>query len=334
MLWQKDAATGAPRAKRHVKSSQANATPATDGRTVVALLGSQGLFAFSAEGEPLWHQDLGVLDPGLLGDTGSQWGHGSSPILAGDRVIVQVDRHRDSFLAAYDLATGKQLWKVARDERPVWATPTYFPAGGRDELIVIGGNFVRGYRATSGEELWRFADQAEVKTPTPFVAGERVILAGGYRGRPLLALKAGGSGDLSEREGHSGALLWRSERGGPYTSTPVVYGDHVYAVTDTGVLTVYDLASGQQLSRQRTSDTYSASLVAGDGKVYLTGEGGTVTVLAAGAEPKVLAENAMNEPCFATPAIAGGSLYLRCRGHLYAIARTAEKPAPPAAPAR
>ncbi len=330
ILWQREVSRSVPRTKRHVKASQSNSTPATDGEILAVILGSEGLYAFDLDGKQLWHQDLGRLDPGLFGDSSSQWGYASSPIVVDDMVIVQVDRHADSFLAAYDRRSGEPRWKVAREERPIWATPTLYrgssQGGGRNELIVIGGYYVRGYDPKTGKELWRFHDEAEVKTPTPFVAGDKIVLSGGYRGRPILALRLGGSGDLSvpaeavaAGQDTNAHLLWRTERGGPYTSTPIVYRGHLYAVTDTGILSVYNLETGQRLNRRRTHDTYSASLVATDGKLYLTGENGTVTVIEAGTELEVLAENDMGEPCMATPAIVHGTLYFRCRSNIYAV---------------
>ena len=314
ILWERDVYRGEPRAKRHVKSSQANSTPAADERHVVAIFGSQGMAVFDHDGNELWRRDLGLLDPGLFGDAGSQWGYASSPILFRNLVVVQVDRHRNSFLAAYDLADGREVWRVDRDEKPVWSTPTLHEVDGRSELIVIGGDYDRGYDPTTGDELWRFARDYEVKTPTPFVAGDKIVLAGGYRGQPVFALKVGGRGDLS-----SGGLAWKSEPGGPYTSTPVAYGDRIFFVRDIGVLTVLSLADGSLVHRARTESTYSASPVAGDGKVYLTGEEGVITVVSASEGYEVLAANDMGESCMATPAIAGKTLLLRCRDHLWAI---------------
>jgi outer membrane protein assembly factor BamB len=324
ILWDKEAAAGLPRVKRHVKASQANATPATDGRTVVALFGSEGLFAFDFHGRALWHRDLGVLNPGLLDDPTSEWGHASSPIIHGDEVIVQVDRHQDSYLAALDLATGKDVWRVARDERPVWSTPTLVTAAGRTDLVVIGGHYVRGYDPATGSERWRFKDEAEVKTPTPFVGDGLLVLAGGYRGRPILALKTGANGDVSVAEdAKSGPFLaWRTEPGGPYTSTPVAYGGLLYSVRDEGILSVFDLASGARIYQERTNGTHAASLLASDGKVYVTAEGGEVLVVKAGRTFEVLARNDMGESCMATPAIANGTLFVRTRGHIYAIGAT------------
>jgi outer membrane protein assembly factor BamB len=324
-LWEREAFAGAPRAARHVKSSQANATPVTDGTSVVALFGSGTLAAYGVDGTPRWSVDLGKLDPGLLDDPSSEWGHGSSPVLFEKLAIVQVDKHKGSFLAAFDLATGKPAWRVERDERPVWATPTLSRAGGRDELFVVGGYHVRGYDPRSGEELWRFKDVSEVKTPTPFASDGLVIFAGGYRGRPLFAIKAGARGDVSVAENaKSGPFLaWRTEPGGPYTTTPLAYRGLVYAVRDEGILGVYELATGALVYRERTGTTHSASPVASDGRIYLAGEDGQLLVLRAGRAFELVSRVEMGETVFATPAIARGTLYVRTRGHLYAIAAPA-----------
>jgi outer membrane protein assembly factor BamB len=321
ILWDREAYRGSPRAMRHVKASQANATPTTDGKTVVALFGSEGLAAFDRDGKPLWRVDLGVLDPGLLDDPKSQWGHGSSPVIFEDLAIVQVDRHSGSFLAAYDLATGRQTWKVSREERPVWATPTLHVVDGRPELVVVGGVHVRGYDPRTGEERWRFKDVAEVKTPTPFVSHGLVIFAGGYRGRPLFAIREGAKGDVSVADdARSGPFLaWRSEPGGPYTTTPVAYRDLLYMVRDEGILGVYDVETGALVYRERTGTTHSSSPIASDGKVYVAGEEGQILVLRAGRTFDVLARNEMGETVFATPAIANGAMFVRTGGHLYSI---------------
>jgi outer membrane protein assembly factor BamB len=321
ILWSKEVHTGLPRATRHVKSSQANATPVTDGRTVVAILGSEGVVAFDMEGTLKWRADLGVLNPGLFGDPTSEWGHSSSPIIFEDKVLIQVDRHKDSFLAALDLATGKRVWTVNRDERPVWSTPTLHTAGGRTDLIVVGGVYVRGYDPRTGEERWRFKDVAEVKTPTPVVAGSLIVLAGGYRGRPIYALKVGATGDISEPEtAKTGAFLaWRTDAGGPYTTTPLVYDGVLYAVRDEGILGAYDAKTGALIYRERTNATHSASPIASDGKIYAAAEGGEVIVLKAGRTFEVVARNDMGETVMATPAIAGGTMFIRTAGHVYAV---------------
>jgi outer membrane protein assembly factor BamB len=324
LLWQTRASAGVPRARRHAKSSRANPTPATDGKTVATILGSQGLFALdAATGEQLWHVDLGVLDPGLYEDPGSNWGHASSPVVHDGLVFAQVDRHANSFLAAFELRTGREVWRVDRVERPVWATPTIH-VGEREELIVVGGNYVRGYRPTDGKELWRFSDPAEVKTPSPFVVADRIVFAGGYRGRPLYALRVGGNGDLSVPEGtdRSENLLWRSEPGGPYTSTPVAVDGRLFFVRDTGVMSVVDLESGKFEHTTRLEETFSASPVASDGHLFLAGEGGSMLVVEAGPEPRIVATHDMGEPLMATPGISDGVLYVRGRTSLWALEKS------------
>ena len=192
VLWETEAYRGEPRTRRHVKSSHANATPATDGDTVVAMFGSQGIVAYDLDGNEKWRKDFGKNDPGLDGDTSSQWGAASSPVVHGGRVFVQVDRHADSFVAALEAETGVEIWRVARDERPVWATPTLHIGKERSELIVRGGHYDRAHDPADGTELWRYADDAEVKMTTAFVASDLVLLTGGYRGRPMVALRLGG----------------------------------------------------------------------------------------------------------------------------------------------
>jgi outer membrane protein assembly factor BamB len=324
VLWSKDLHSGVPRATRHVKSSQANATPATDGRTLLAILGSEGLVALDMLGNVRWRADLGVLNPGLYGSPDSEWGHASSPIIFENLAIVQVDRHRDSYLAAFDLVSGKRVWNVPRVERPVWSTPTLHMVGNTAELLVVGGEYVRGYDPRTGQENWRFKDAAEVKMPTPVVAGDLIVFAGGYRGRPLYAIRTGARGDISEPENATSgkSLVWRTDAGGPYTTTPLAYQGVIYAVRDEGILGAYDLKTGATLYRQRTNTTHSASPIASDGKVYLAAEGGEVIVLKAGRTYEVLARNDMGEPLMATPAIANNTLYIRGAGHVYAVGAT------------
>ena len=321
ILWEKEAYAGVPRAKRHGKGSYANSTPATDGHTVVAIFGSQGMAAYSVDGELEWKTDLGVLDPGLARDPTLSWGYGSSPLIGGGRVFVQVDRHSDSYLAAFNVETGERLWTVPRDEKPVWATPTLHETDERTELIVQGGHYARAYDPATGKELWRLEDEAEVKIPVPFVSDGLIVLAGGFRGRPMFAVRPGGSGDISLAEGATSGpfVAWHSEKGGPYTCTPVAYDSLLYTVRDTGILQVHDLKTGELLHRERTEATHSASPIASDGHLYVTSEDGEVLVYRAGRELELLGRNDMGEPCLATPAIAQKTLFVRTSGHLYAI---------------
>ena len=309
ILWERIPVERVPRVKRHVKASHASATPATNGKYIAALFGSEGLFCFDTAGKLLWSQDLGVLDVGFVGDPSFQWGPASSPVIVDDVVIVQNDRQKDSFLAAYDLATGKERWRAARDEWPAWSTPVML----RNELITNSPHFIRGHDPRTGRELWRIEDpKGEVKVVTPVVAGDLAIVTGGYPlgGRPIYAVGPGGK------------VVWRNENGSPYTPTPVVYDGVLYVVRDNGVLSTYDVNTGQRIYEQRIAPDaggFSASPVVADGKVYFASEDGDVFVVRAGKTFELLARNAMGEMCMATPAISGDLLLVRTRSTLYAI---------------
>lgn len=327
VLWERTVHQGIPRMKRHVKASHASATPATDGEHLVALLGSEGLFCFDMTGRLLWKRDLGLLDVGLVDDPTYQWGPASSPILYQGLVIVQNDRHKDSSLAAFDVKTGEPVWRAAREEMPSWATPLVYRGEGRAELVTNSPRQIRGYDPLTGKELWRLADDdTQVKVPTPIAGDGMILVTGGYPGggRPIYAIKPGGSGDLTGPKGAATNpnLWWRVERGSPYTPTPILYQGYLYVCADNGILTAYDARTGQKAYQERLSVAaggFSASPVAADGKLYFTSEDGEVFVVRAGPRFELLATNSMGEVCMATPAISGTTLFIRTRTHLVAI---------------
>ena len=192
-------------------------------------------------------------------------------------------------------------------------------------------DYDRGLDPTTGEELWRFARDYQVKTTTPLVAEGLIVLSGGYRGKPLFALKTDGRGDISLAEGQSSSenVAWVSEPGGPYTSTPIILDDVIYFVRNTGILTTLDLQTGELIHRQRLGGNFSASPVASDGRLFFPSEEGIVSVVRAAREPEILASNDMGEPCMATPAISDGALFIRTRSRLYAIGNEARSSAGP-----
>jgi outer membrane protein assembly factor BamB len=320
ILWDRAVHQGVPRLKRHVKASHASATPATDGRRIVALLGSEGLFCFDMDGTLRWRTDLGVMDVGLVDDPTYQWGPASSPLILDNLVIVQNDRHKDSFVAAFDLASGKEVWRTPHDEYPSWATPVVRRSGGRTEIVTNAGKHIRGFDPKTGKEIWRLSDQmTQVKVPTPVVAGDLVIVTGGYPpgGRPIYAIRPGASGELDEK-----ALAWRAERGSPYTGTPIVYDGILYACTDNGILSAYDPKTGTRIYQQRVSPAaagFSASPVAADGRLYLSSEEGDIFVVRAGRTFELLATNPMGEIVMATPAISGDLLIVRTATQLVGL---------------
>jgi outer membrane protein assembly factor BamB len=327
ILWTRTLHEGLPRVKRHRKSSHASATPATDGRYIVALLGSEGLFCTDMDGRLLWRRDLGVMDTGEVHDPQYQWGPASSPLIVDDLVIVQNDRQQDSFLAAYDLQTGREVWKTPRNEKPAWASPVLFPSSDGPQVVTNSPSFIRGYDPRTGRELWRMRDEAEMKIATPLAAGEFLVLTGGAPtgGRPIYVLRAGALGDISLKPGEerNAHVVWKTERGSPFAPTPLARDGHLYVPSDKGVLTVYDLRNGQRIYQQRIgSGFFSASPVAAGSQLYVTSEDGEIYVLRMGREFELLATNSMGEVCLATPALSGDMLIVRTRSHLYGIAES------------
>ncbi len=328
VVWDRVAHEGAPKTKRHPKSSQASATPATDGRHVVVSFGSEGLYAYDVDGRLLWKKDLGVLNSGWFYDPDYEWGFGSSPIIWKDLVIVQCDIQKDSFVAAFEVATGKPVWRTSRDEIPSWGTPTVYEAGGRAELVTHGTKFIRGYDPRTGQELWRLSGNSEVTIPTPIIGPDLIVVTNGYRGvQPIFAIRPGAKGDISlqGQETKSQSIAWSTKRGGPYIPTPVLYGSHLYVCLNNGVLAVYDVRTGERAYQERLGGkggAFSASPVAGDGKIYLTSEDGDVFVVKAGPSYELLATNPVGEVLMASPAIADGVLFVRGLKHLFAFAST------------
>jgi len=328
VLWDRVAHEGVPPVKRHLKATQANSTPATDGEHVVALFSSGRLCCYDVRGKLRWKRDLGVLDAGAFNDPDVQWGYGASPVVAGDRVVVQCDLQEDSFLAAFDLETGEERWRVPRDEPPSWGTPTPYEGPEGPAILTTGSGFARGYDARTGEEIWRLGGHAHITVPTPFVAHDLIFVTSGYRPiQPIYAIRTSARGDitLKRSERTSDFVAWSHLRGGPYLPTPIVYEGHLYTLGNNGVLTCYRARSGERVYRERVgggaSGSFTASPVAADGRLYLTAESGAVFVVRAGAAFELLAENDLGEPCLATPAIAGGLFLARTQLHLVAVGK-------------
>jgi outer membrane protein assembly factor BamB len=327
--WERVAAEGVPKQKRHVKSTYASATPATNGRIVVAFFGSHGLHAFDMQGTRLWERDLGRLDVGAYDLPEYEWGTASSPIIDGTRVIVQADQQQGSFLIAVDAATGADVWKTMREELPSWGTPTVYRSttpGRRAELVTNASNYVRGYDPATGRELWKLGGSSKITAPTPIFTNDLIFVASGRAPeRPIFAIRPGAAGDITAgTEGAKQFLAWSKTGRGSYMPTPLIYDGRLYVLSNAGLLDAYDVATGAEVYRQRLNHQgsgFSASPVAADGRLYLSSEDGDVFVVKAGPEFSVIATNPMGEPLMATPALAGGAMYVRGQHHLFAIGR-------------
>jgi outer membrane protein assembly factor BamB len=327
VLWERTAYEGVPREKRHIKASYANATPATDGRYVVAFFGSQGLYAFDMNGRLVWKRDFGVLNAGAYDAPDYEWGTASSPIIYKDMVIVQCDTQGESFLHAADIKTGKTIWKTAREELPSWGTPTIYPGRTRTELITNASNFIRGYDPETGKELWRLGGSSKITAPTPVFSGDLIVVARGRRPEaPIFVIRAGASGDITLAAGQSSNrhVAWSKQARGSYMPTPLIYGNYLYVLSNQGVFDCYDLKTGAEIYRERIQHRgggFSASPVAADGKIYLPNEDGEMFVVKAGPKFELLATNPMGELMMATPAISSGVMFVRTQHHLFAISR-------------
>lgn len=325
ILWEQTAYVGVPKVKRHMKSSHANATPATDGKVVIVNFGSEGLYCYSMDGTQLWRKDLGKLGSAWFFNPDYEWGFGSSPIIFGDHVIVQCDIGKNSFIAAYSLINGEQLWMTPRDEIPSWCSPTVvIPEKGSPEIVTVASKYARGYNPYTGAELWKIGKFSEIAVPTPFYAAGLIYLTTGYRPiQPIFAIKPGSRGDLSlpKDKDSSDQVVWSKARGGPYLPTPLVYGDHLYVCANNGVLSCYEAKTGKVVYQQRLGggSGYTASLVAADGRIYCTDEEGVVRVVKAGPKFELLALNKLGEECLSHPAISNGHIYFRTRDHVMAL---------------
>jgi outer membrane protein assembly factor BamB len=328
ILWERTAAMGAPRTKRHTKSSQASSTPVTDGRRVIAVFGSAGaMIAWDYSGKELWRVNLGTLDSGWFFDPAFQWGHSSSPIIYRNAVILQADVQKGSYIAAWDVATGKPLWRTERaDEISTWGTPTIArTADGRD-VLVTNGTKIRGYDPVSGKQLWTLGPNSEITIGTPVAGNGLVYVTGGYPPvRPIYAIRPGAEGDISLQKGEESnqSIAWSNMIEGTYIPTPLLYDGYLFTLNINGVLSAYDPQTGKRLFRGRvgTGGAFSASPVGADGKLYIASEDGEVYVISATPDMKQIAKNDMNEVVMATPAISDGLIVIRTMGHLYGVAQ-------------
>lgn len=336
--WQRELHSAPPPMKRHLKNSFASETPVTDGRRVYVYFGSIGLLgAFNFSGETVWTQEIDVYNTLL------EMGTAASPILHDDRLYIVNDNTTESFVAAYDKASGEELWRADRDERGQnWATPFVWENDLRTELVTAGTQGVRSYDL-GGELLWELHGMSGLTIPTPFSSHGLVYISSGYPGgglRPVYAVKPGATGDISlfsEEAMRSGItsgfpgeltssedIAWSYPLLGTYNTTAIVYGDTYYTLLDRGFLVAHDARTGEEIySRQRLEigNGFTASPWAYNGKLFLLSEDGETYVVEAGPEFKILHKNILNEMTLATPAIARGSLFIRTQSKLYRIAK-------------
>jgi len=313
MLWE-TFAPDVPPERSNRKNGYATGTPSTDGKRVYAYLGNHGLLAVDLDGKTVWHRELEPMADVSHGPAGS-------PLLYRDRVIIFQDQRREpgSFIAAFDKETGATLWRTKRDGSRGWSSPIAIRAGDRDEIIVSSERRVQAYDPDTGEELWRCGGNTVEVTPTP-VVGEGMIFASSGRAGPTLAIRPGGSGDVTATH-----VVWQERKGSPFVPSAVLHDGLLYLINDiVGVATCYEATTGRVVWQERLTElaqreTFSASAVVVEGKVFFTSDQGDTFVLQAGPEFKLLHVNRLNARTLASPALVDGNWYFRTAQHLLRI---------------
>ncbi|MCI0487932.1 MAG: PQQ-binding-like beta-propeller repeat protein [Blastocatellia bacterium] len=313
LLWEQTSFEGITFDHRHRKNTYASPTPVTDGRYVYVSFGSEGVYCYDFKGKLIWKQSLGGIP--TLG-----MGAGTSPVLYKDLVILQCDQHlgENSFIAALDKKTGKEAWRAKRPVQSSWTTPVIVNTATRAELVTNGNEWVISYDPATGKEYWRCQGVKSNAIHTPLVGKDLVIVSAGYPQKRTIAIRLGGSGDLTETPN----VLWKYEKGTAYVASPILYGDYVYLISDKGLLTCLDAKTGEvkyEGGRVPVPATFMASPVAFDGKILISSEDGDTFVVKAGATHEILRTNSIGEPIYTSPALAGGKVYIRAEKHLYCI---------------
>jgi outer membrane protein assembly factor BamB len=300
-------------------------SPVTDGTTVWASTGTGFIRAFDFAGRERWVRDI-QKDYGRFG---LNWGYASSPLLLEGDLIVPVlhgmKTDDPSYILRIDGKTGRTKWKVERPNTAIrespdaYITPALAKVGSRSEIVITGADVVTGHDPATGRELWRAHGLNPRNNPayrivaSPVTHGDIVIAP--TRERPMLALKAGGRGDVTATH-----TLWHFNNG-PDVPTPVTDGTHVYVITDRGVVYCLELATGRTVygPQRLAPGTYSSSPVLADGKIYVASEDGVFSVFRAGPSFELLAANEMDDYTLSSVAIKNGQLFLRTAGWLWAV---------------
>jgi outer membrane protein assembly factor BamB len=294
----------------HDKHNLATPSPVTDGSLVFAWFGTGQVAALDRGGAIAWERHL-AKDYGAFD---IQWGHGSSPVLYDDLVILLCDQPARSYLLALDKKTGKERWKADRGQgRASYSTPLVVEGSFGAEVIVNSTERIDAYDAKTGAFLWHVGQESRFAVPTPVFHDGVIYASRGYRSGPYMALKPGGRGDVN------GQVMWRVATGAPYVSSLLYYDRVVYMANDVGVLTAVDAATGERIWQERVDGVFSASPAAGGGHVYFVSEGGDTIVVKAGRTPQVVARNSLGERAVASPAISNGQIFIRTDRHVFAL---------------
>lgn len=315
ILWQRTAITAVPHAGYHpTYGSLASNSPVTDGKNVYAFFGSRGMYCYDVNGKLVWKKDFGVQMRMRMA-----FGEGMAPVIHGNRLILIFDHEGDSFMVVLEKNTGKEIWRVNRDEKSNWAAPLVVDYRGQRQIVVSAVNKVRSYDFETGKVIWECAGLGSNTIPQPVRQDDLIFAMSGHQKPNLMAIRLGRQGDLTGTD----AIVWSQTRGNSYTPSPVIYDNKLYVLTDNGMVSCYNARTGQPYYHQtRLPKAYSfkSSPVGANGKIYMASENEDVLVLKMGEKFEVLATNTMTDQIFiATPAIYGGEIFLRGQNTLFCI---------------
>lgn len=341
VLWKELAYEGKPRIPTQASNTYATETPVTDGERVYAYFGMHGVYCYDLKGKPVWKADLGSYRMAM------GFGTGGSPALADGRLFIQCDNDEKSFLVALNVKTGKELWRVPRPERTGYSTPLIWKNKARTEVVCLGSPKVRSYDPATGKQLWELGGMSGQAKASPVASAELLYVGtgggpggfgmpgggggqpGGGRGgsggnRPLFAVKAGASGDITLKNGANSndGVAWHQPKSGPQTASPLLYDGHLYVLDERGgYLNCLDAKTGEPVYKERLPGArgFTSSPWALAGKVFCLDDAGTTYIIQAGATFKVLGKNTIDEMCWSSPAIADRAVFLRTVDHLYCL---------------
>jgi outer membrane protein assembly factor BamB len=312
-LWEHRIEAAGPLPGVHDKHNLASPSPVTDGQMVYAWFGTGQIVALDMNGKVVWERHLGKeISPFEI-----NWGHGSSPTLYQDSLILLCDHTPSSYLLAVDKRTGRQRWKTDRGRgRASYATPFVVEAPSSAEIIVNSSERVDAYDPKTGAFLWHVGGPNQFPIPVPTFHGGVMYMSRGYRSGPYMAIRPGGRGDITGSH-----VVWQVNTGAPYISSLVYDGGLIYMASDVGAITVVDATTGAKVWQERVEGIFSASPVAADGKIYFVSETGETIVLRGGREPGIVAKNDVGERLIASPAISNGQIFLRADDRLIAVGK-------------
>ena len=313
-IWERVATTTTPHEGYHARyGSFASNTPATDGKYLYAFFGSRGLYAYDLDGKLIWKKDFPPMRMRL------GFGEGVAPVVDGNTIYLKFDQEQGSYMLALDKTTGKELWRVPRDEVSSWSEPLVVTHNGRKQVVVSASTKVRAYDPATGKLIWETGGLGSNVIPAPVRMGDLVYVMSGHREPNLLAVRLGREGDLTGTD----AIVWKNDRGNSYTAAPVLHDSKLYFISDNGLLTCLNATTGEAYYKQQRLPkpyAFKSSPVSANGKLYLSTEDDDVVVVKMGEKYEVLATNTLPDEMFiATPAVAGGSIYLRGQSALYCI---------------